>query len=116
MDSKSSKRVNGVYRNIKQLPLLGGLGVLIPIVGILLLPITLMYHFMMSQLLRDFRNNQFAVEDHDRVPLKPGKPSTEQQLHFLLNGSKMLWIPYLVGIGWFVLFGGLMTWVIMTSK
>lgn len=103
MDKKSATRVDGVYRSIKQLPLLGCLGLLIPIIGILLLPIAIVYSRVMSGLLRDFESGKLVIEDHDRISEKPGELSTEQKLDFLQNGDTRMWVPYLTGSIWVLL-------------
>lgn len=100
MDAKSAKRVDGVYRNIKQLPTLGCLGILIPIIGIIMLPIAIAYSILLSGLLRDYKSGKISLEDHDRVPPKPGELSTEQKLQFLQSGDTRMWVPYTVGILW----------------
>ena len=98
MDQNSAKRVDSIYRNIKQLPLLGCLGVFVPFIGVLLLPIAITYSILLSRLLRDCDNGNPAVEDHDRIPSRLGDVSTEQKLDFLRYGNTRLWIPYIVGL------------------
>jgi hypothetical protein len=103
MDAKSAKRVDSIYRNIKQFPLLGCLGILIPIIGVLLLPLALLYSSLMSKLLRDYQSGKITVEDHDCVSAQPGDLSTEQKLQFLQYGDTRMWVPYLVGTIWLLL-------------
>lgn len=103
MDAKTARRVDGVYRNIKQLPLLGCLGLLIPLIGVLLLPIALACSLLKSKLLHDYQAGKIRIEDHDRVPAKPGDVSTEQKLKFLQYEDTRMWVPYTVGAMWLLL-------------
>ena len=103
MDMKTAKRVDGIYRNIKQLPLLGYLGFAIPIIGIMLLPLVIAYSSLRSRLLRDYDSGLLVIEDHDRVASKRGELATEQKLLFLKDGGTRLFVPYVVGAFWIFL-------------
>ena len=105
MDKQTAKRVDGVYRSIKQLPLLSILGFVIPVIGIMLIPIARIYSSLLSRLLRDYDSGKVSVEEHDRVSVKQGELSTEDQLHFLKHGNTRMWVPYAVGTIYVLLTG-----------
>jgi|HubBroStandDraft_6_1064221.scaffolds.fasta_scaffold29314_3 hypothetical protein len=99
MDTKTAKRVDSIYRNLKQLPLLGLLGI-IPLIGILLPIVTPAYALLRSHLVHEYRAGLIVLEEHDRVSTKPGELSTEQKLLFIVDGRLRLWVPYTVGVFW----------------
>jgi hypothetical protein len=108
MDAKAAKRVDSLYRNLKQLPLLGLIGFVIPLIGILLPFITPAYSLLRSRLVRDYRDGLIVPEDHDRVSTKLGELSTEQKLLFIVDGNLRLWVPYFVGGFWILALCGLL--------
>ncbi len=114
MDERTVKRVDSVYRNIRQMPLLSALGIFVPIVGIVLLPVAIGYSFFLSSLLRQYRNQeiQFGAEAH--FSQRDGEPSTEQKLVFLQrNGRRHLLFPFIVGSGWILFIIGIMFLIII---
>lgn len=54
MDPRATKRIDSLYRNLKMLPTLAIVGVVVPIVGLVLLPIAAGYWYLRSRMLRDF--------------------------------------------------------------
>ncbi|NQT37786.1 MAG: hypothetical protein HQ581_09870 [Planctomycetes bacterium] len=103
MDKKAAKRVDSIYRNIKQLPLLAAIGFFVGIIGVMLIPIALAYGHLRSKLLRDCASGRIVVEKHDQRSVKPGELTTEQKLEFLQYGDTRMWIPVAVGTLWLLL-------------
>jgi hypothetical protein len=116
MDAKTAKRVDSIYRNLKQLPLLGVIGIFIPLIGILLPVVTPAYSWLRSRLVRDYRAGFIVPEEHDRVSTKLGELSTEQKLLFIVDGRLRLWVPYAVGGFWLLALGGLVLGTIFESS
>jgi hypothetical protein len=100
LDERAAKRVDGVYRNIKQLPLLGCFGILIPFIGVIMLPLAISYTVILNRLLRDYESGKIIVENHDRKPVNGLDISTEEKLQFLKSDETWIWVPYLVGALW----------------
>ncbi len=105
MNNKAAKRVDGVYRNIKLLPLLACLSVIFVPIGIFILPITFLCSSFRSNLLRDYDSGKITVEEHDRISQKPGELTTEQKLQFLKHGRTTIWVPYTIGTMWWLFIG-----------
>ena len=98
MDKKAAKEIDSLYRNIKQLPLLGCLGVFIPILGIFLLPLVFVYTYLRNRLLGKLARGQIQLEEHDSQPQSSGQLSTKQKIEFIKNAG--LGVPILVGTFW----------------
>jgi hypothetical protein len=105
MDARAAKRVDSLYRNLKQLPLLGLLGLFIPLIGILLPVVAPAYSLIRSRLVADYRAGLLVPEEHDRVSAKLGELTTEQKLLFIVDGRLRLWVPYAVGGFWLLALG-----------
>ncbi|QDU42730.1 hypothetical protein Mal52_11970 [Symmachiella dynata] len=103
IDEKTTKRVDSLYRNIKQLLPLGCLAYFVPVIGFILLPILIGYTRLRSNLRKDYAKGLIQIEEHDSVSPKPGELSPQQKLEFLLHGNARLWIPTFIT----VLFWGL---------
>jgi hypothetical protein len=98
MDAKRAKEVDSLYRNIKQLPLLGCLGFFIPMIGVLLLPIVFAYMYLRRRLLHNLAKGEIVIDDHDCLPQKGHQLSTKQKIDAINNAN--LGVPILVGTLW----------------
>ncbi|QDT15444.1 hypothetical protein [Alienimonas californiensis] len=91
MNARDAKRVDSLYRNLKQLPMMTVLGVLVPVLILILPPVGLAYWWLRRRLLANVDAGRIVVEPHDRKGSKRGRPSTAKQLEYIRHdGARQL--------------------------
>lgn len=115
MDAKTAKRIDSLYRNVKQLPLLGCLSIIIPIFGLFLLPLVLVYKYLLNQLRKEHAKGQIEYNAAERSSKKPGEPSIDEKLRLLLHEDTRLGLPFAIGVFWYLVLGGVAILVVMAS-
>ena len=115
MTSAAAKRVDSLYRNLRSLPLLTLLSVVVPPLLVVLLPVGIGYWALRRGVIRDNAAGQFPVEPADRRSAKPGDKTTEQKLDYILHRPGAVWVPLAVGAGWLILLAAGITFVTWTD-
>jgi hypothetical protein len=101
LNPKIEKKIDTLYRNTKQLPLLAILGVIVPIILIIAGPLGILYWCWRRDLLRDVDGGNIVL-DASPPPLpstaKAAELSTSAKLKFIREHPHSLLVPvYLLG-------------------
>ena len=79
------KRVESLYRNLKQFPLLIGLCLLVPLLWLFLPLLTLTYWWLRRGIVEDYADGRLRLGAADQVPPKKTKLSPAEQLDFIVD-------------------------------
>ena len=109
MDKRVARRIDSLYRNYKQLPTLGCLGALIPVIGVFLLPISLAYIYLRSKLVNDVREGRVAADKEEETS-GPNDVTTAEKIRYLTEGDAAIGLPLVVGSFWFIVVIGLIVY------
>jgi hypothetical protein len=103
MDQKTRKRIDSLYRNVKQIPILGAIGLFMPLFALITGPLALAYLYLRSKLLSEIDR---GVIDIDAIaqgePLRPGEPSTWWKVEYLRHHSIGLWATLAMAAVWII--------------
>lgn len=100
-DPRVEKRIDSLYRNVKQIPVLSILGLLVPIALLFAFPLALIYMFLRAKLLRDIDDGTVVINPlEDRRSSNPHELSVSQKVHYLRYHAARLWVPILILCGW----------------
>ena len=99
MDRRATKRIDSLYRNLKMLPTLAIVGVVVPIVGLVLLPIAAGYWYLRSRMLRDFAAGKFAAAGGPPL-YGSGEVTPHDKLKYIADNGSNLVLPLGVGLMW----------------
>jgi hypothetical protein len=92
VDKKTSKRIDSLYRNIKQLPLLAVLGIFIPILLPFVPLLCLAYLYLRSRLLAEIDSGKLPIDlVADSKTAKVGELSVVDKLKVIRSGGGRLW-------------------------
>jgi hypothetical protein len=115
MDKKASKRIDSLYRNIKQLPLLAVLGIIIPILLPFVPLLCLAYLYLRSRLLQEIDSGKIPIDPvADSRTEKVGDISVMRKLETIRTGGGRLWtilmiflaVPLIIVVVLFSIFAG----------
>ena len=114
---KLEKRIDTLYRNTRQMPLLSILGIFVPLVLLIGAPLGLLYWFWRRDLLQSADSGALAL-DPAPPPLpntrQSGELSTATKLDFIRSHRHSLLIPaYMLG-AFVLVIGGLICFVVIT--
>lgn len=94
-NARVAKRVDSLYRNVKMMPVLTALGLFVPLMLMLAVPLALVYLFLRRQLLEGI--------DRGAIVIDPNHAAAEQ-VAYLREHSLRLWAPLYVAGVWIALF------------
>jgi hypothetical protein len=108
LEPKIEKRIDTLYRNTRQMPLLAILGILVPIILIIGGPLGLLYWFWRRDLLRAVDSGAIVLD-----PVPPSLPGTRQsgnlssaaKLEFIRSRKQSLLIPFYLLVVTLILIG-----------
>ena len=88
MDKATYKQIDSLYRNLKQLPLLAVLGILVPILLPIVPLLSLAYLFLRSRLLSEVDSGDIAIDPvADAQSAKVGELSVIRKLEYIRNSG-----------------------------
>ncbi|HEX2475403.1 MAG TPA: hypothetical protein VHK01_11685 [Lacipirellulaceae bacterium] len=88
MDKKTDKRIDSLYRNLKQLPLLAVLGIIVPILLPFVPLLCLAYLYLRSRLLTEIDSGAIAIDPvTDAQTAKVGEVSVINKLEYIRNAG-----------------------------
>jgi hypothetical protein len=97
MDKKTSKRIDSLYRNMKQLPLLAVLAVFVAILLPFVPLLCLAYIYLRSRLLREIDSGKIPIDPAtDGQSAKVGELTNVQKLEYIRSGGGRLWSILLI--------------------
>ena len=100
MDKDNEKRLDTLYRNTKQMPILTILGIFVPIVLFVAAPLGILYSIWRRNFLRDIDSEKFALTDPE-TPTQ-GVLSNSEKLEFIRVRKVSLLAPTMV-VGAYIL-------------
>ena len=105
MTPKAAERVDRLYRNLRQVPLLLLLSFLVPPLWLVTLPAGTVLWWQRRRTVRRHEDGDLSLGPADREPPRPGKPTTEQQLDYVLHegGRWVRLIAVLALLAWLIL-------------
>lgn len=95
MDPRLAKRIDHLYRNCKQMPLLCILGLFVPIILLFVAPLSLVYAAQRSRLLREVKSIDLAASDAERRV----RPTPAEQVSYLQNNGISFYAPLMIMAG-----------------
>jgi hypothetical protein len=97
MDEKALKRIDSLYRNMKQLTLLAVLAIIVPILLPFVPLLCLAYLYLRSRLLAEIDSGKIPIDPvMDGQTAKVGEISTIHKLEYIRNAGGRLWSILLI--------------------
>lgn len=105
MDAKLIKEVDTLARNIKPLPALAFVGIIIPIILLFVAPLGLVYAGQRSRLLKKLES-----------AAPPDDPAVADQVGYIRDHHRRAYVPMIVAIVYVAVLIGLVAWVRLTGR
>jgi|SRR6476659_5785354 len=100
MDAKTAKRIDSLYRNMKSMPLLTVLAILVPIFLLFAPLLSLAYLYLRAKLLKEIDSGQIVVDPvADAGLTKPGEPTISEKIDYIRNNNSRILMPLVIMVG-----------------
>jgi hypothetical protein len=100
MDSRTAKRIDSLYRNMKSMPVLTVLSVLVPILLLFAPLLSLAYLYLRAKLLRDVEAGRIVLDPVvDSRPPKAGESSIQEKLNYISDNNSRILMPLVIMLG-----------------
>ena len=97
IDKKTARRIDSLYRNMKSMPVLTVLAVIVPIFLLFAPLLSLAYLFVRTKLLQEVDSGRIVIDPLDDENFsKPGEPTVSEKIDYIRTHNSRIVMPLVI--------------------